>query len=59
MIDTTTKSRFSVKQLTVIYTIISPSSLLALWALAPRFTSAPMSLPPASPAPACSCRSFV
>ena len=59
MIDTTTKSRFSVKQLTVIYTIISLLSLLVVWELAARFTSASMFLPPASQVLASFCRSFV
>ena len=59
MIDTTTKSRFSVKQLTVIYTILSLLSLLEVWELAARFTSASMFLPPASQVLASFCRSFV
>ena len=31
MIDTTAKSRFSIKQLTVIYTVVSLLSLLVVW----------------------------
>lgn len=59
MIDTTSKSRFSIKQLTVIYTIISLLSLLVVWELAARFTSASMFLPPASQVLMAFCRSFV
>lgn len=59
MIDTTTNSRFSVKQLIVIYTIISLLSLLAVWELAARFTSASMFLPPASQVLAAFGKSFV
>ena len=59
MIDTTSKSRFSIKQLTVIYTIISLLTLLVVWELVARFTSASMFLPPASEVLAAFARSFV
>ena len=59
MIDSTTNSRFSNKQLIVIYTIISLVSLLVIWELAARFTGASMFLPPASQVLAAFCRSFV
>lgn len=59
MIDSTTNSRFSNKQLIVIYTIISLVSLLVVWELAARFTSASMFLPPASQVLAAFFRSFV
>lgn len=48
MIDTTSNSRFSSKQLIAIYTVISLLSLLVVWELAARFTGASMFLPPAS-----------
>ena len=59
MIDSTTNSRFSNKQLIVIYTIISLVSLLIVWELAARFTGASMFLPPASQVLAAFFRSFV
>lgn len=59
MIDSTTNSRFSNKQLIVIYTIISLVSLLVIWELAARFTGASMFLPPASEVLAAFFRSFV
>ena len=59
MIDSTANSRFSDKQLIIIYTIISLLSLLAVWELAARFTSASMFLPPASQVLAAFCKSFV
>ena len=59
MIDSTKDSRFSDKQLIVIYTIISLLSLLAVWELAARFTKASMFLPPASQVLAAFFRSFV
>lgn len=48
MIDSTTNSRFSSKQLIAIYTVISLLSLLVVWELVARFTGASMFLPPAS-----------
>ena len=59
MIDTTAKSRFSIKQLTVIYTVVSLLSLLVVWELVARFTSASMFLPPASQVLANFFKSFV
>lgn len=59
MIDSTTNSRFTIKQLTVIYTIISLCSLLVVWELVARFTDASMFLPPASEVLAAFFRSFV
>ena len=59
MIDSTKDSRFSDKQLIVIYTIISLLSLLVVWELAARFTKASMFLPPASQVLAAFFRSFV
>lgn len=47
MIDKKSK-RFSDKQLTILYTIVSVLSLLLVWELVARFTSASMFLPPAS-----------
>ena len=58
MIDSTTNSRFSTKQLIVIYTIISLVGLLIVWELVARFTSASMFLPPASEVLAAFARSF-
>lgn len=48
MIDTTKESRFSAKHLTIFYTLLSLFSLLVVWELVARFTSASMFLPPAS-----------
>ena len=48
MIDTTKESRFSQKQLTIFYTIVSLLALLLIWELVARFTNASMFLPPAS-----------
>lgn len=59
MIDTTKKSRFSAKQLTILYTIISLLTLLVVWELVARFTSASMFLPPASVILAAFFKSFV
>ncbi len=59
MIDSTTNSRFSNKQLIVIYTIISLFSLLVVWELVARFTGASLFLPPASKVLTAFCRSFV
>lgn len=59
MIDTTLNSRFSLKQLTIIYTIISLVSLLVVWELVARFTGASMFLPPASEVLMAFARSFV
>ncbi len=59
MIDNTKESRFSQKQLVVIYTIISLLSLLLVWELVARFTSASMFLPPASKVLTAFCKSFV
>ena len=59
MIDSTTNSRFSNKQLIVIYTIISLVSLLIVSELPARFTGASMFLPPASQVLAAFFRSFV
>ena len=59
MIDSTTNSRFSDKQLIIIYTVISLLSLLVVWELVARFTGASMFLPPASQVLAAFGRSFV
>lgn len=59
MIDSTGSSRFSNRQLIVIYTIISLASLLAVWELAARFTGASLFLPPASKVLAAFFKSFV
>lgn len=59
MIDTTKESRFSQKQLTVFYTIVSLLSLLLIWELLARFTSASMFLPPASKILATFFKSFI
>lgn len=59
MIDNTKESRFSQKQLVVIYTIVSLASLLLVWELVARFTGAAMFLPPASKVLMALVRSFV
>lgn len=59
MIDNTKESRFSQGQLKVIYTIISLMSLLVVWELVARFTSASMFLPRASEVMAAFVKSFV
>ena len=48
MIDNTKDSRFSQKQLVIIYTIISLLTLLVVWELVACFTKASMFLPAAS-----------
>ena len=59
MIDTTKESRFSQRQLVVIYTLISLFCLLAVWEAVARFTSAGMFLPPASTVLGAFFKSFV
>ena len=58
MIDNTKESRFTQGQLVVIYTLISLLTLLAVWELVARFTSASMFLPPASQVLAAFFKSF-
>lgn len=58
MIDSTVSSRFSSKQLVAFYTVVSLASLLVIWELVARFTSAAMFLPPASEVMAALIRSF-
>lgn len=59
MIDTTKESRFSQKQLVIMYTLISLFCLLAVWEVVARFTGASMFLPPASTVLAAFFKSFV
>ena len=59
MIDNTKDSRFSQKQLVIIYTIISLLTLLVVWELVARFTKASMFLPAASTVLGAFFKSFV
>ena len=59
MIDNTKDSRFSQKQLVIIYTIISLLTLLVIWELVARFTKASMFLPAASTVLGAFFKSFV